>query len=66
MGVKNDKHGTFDPDNLVKEIQDVLRAAVGIARHYGVEQELAESIGHHYRRYQEMGHVTTTDVHAPS
>ncbi|MGH3712949.1 MAG: MazG-like family protein [Micromonosporaceae bacterium] len=64
MGVKNDKHGAFDTENLVKEIQDVLRAAVGIARHYGVEQDLEDSIGHHYRRYQDMGYLTDDDIPA--
>lgn len=55
MGIKHDKHGPPDTANLVKELQDVLRATVGLAVHYGVETELVASIHHHRTRYQDMG-----------
>lgn len=58
MGIKNDKHGPPDTEHLVKEIGDVLRAAVGIAVHYQVLDQLQASIHHHHRRYQDMGHIT--------
>lgn len=57
MGIKNDKHGPPTTERLVKEIGDVLRAAVGIAHHYGVLDQLQESIHHHHRRYQDMGYT---------
>lgn len=33
MGIKKQKLGEATDDNLVKELQDVLRAVLGIARH---------------------------------
>ena len=44
MGVKRRKHGQLQYDNLIKEIQDVMRCAVGIAVHYGVEREVVAAI----------------------
>lgn len=55
MGIKKHKHGEANDDNLVKELQDVLRAALGIARHYGVEEKLERSIEDSYRSYQKDG-----------
>lgn len=43
-GVKVQKHGEPSDEQLVKEVQDVLRAAIGIAKHYGLEDTLRESI----------------------
>lgn len=43
-GVKVKKHGEPNPDKLAKEVQDVLRCALRIATHYGVEQQLEASI----------------------
>jgi NTP pyrophosphatase (non-canonical NTP hydrolase) len=40
MGIKMQKHGEANDENLVKELQDVLRATLGIARYYGVEEKL--------------------------
>lgn len=50
MGIKSDKYGEPDTEKLVKEIQDVMRAAMGIARHYGLEDELERSIHDYYER----------------
>ena len=44
MGVKRRKHGQPQYDNLIKEIQDVMRCAVGIAMYYGVEREVVAAI----------------------
>ncbi len=43
-GVKMQKHGAPDRAKLAKEVQDVMRAALSVARHYGIENELAFSI----------------------
>ena len=60
MGIKREKHGSPDTDNLVKEIHDVLRAAIGIAHHYGVVEEVRNSIAYHHQRYQDLGHIRTS------
>lgn len=57
MGLKKEKYGEASDDHLVKEIQDVLRAALGIARHYGVEDKLEQSIEAFYADYQKAGHI---------
>lgn len=43
-GAKQTKHGAPDRAHLTHEIQDVLRAAVAIARHYGLEDDVRRSI----------------------
>jgi hypothetical protein len=35
---------------MAKEIQDAMRAAIGIAQHYGLEAELEKSIDDAYVR----------------
>lgn len=57
MGVKHDKHGPPDLDNLVKEVQDVLRCALGIAHHYGVTDRIRASMAEHHRRYRDEGYI---------
>lgn len=49
-GIKLEKYGEPKTEDLVKEIQDVMRAAMGIAQHYGVEKELEQSIHEAYER----------------
>lgn len=44
-------------EHLVKELQDALRATLGIARHYGVEVELEESVQEFYQSYQKQGFI---------
>jgi NTP pyrophosphatase (non-canonical NTP hydrolase) len=57
MGVKKDKHGEPSLDNLVKEVEDVLRAAVGIAKHYDVLDRVRDSIAGHHASYREQGYI---------
>ncbi|HEX8763334.1 MAG TPA: MazG nucleotide pyrophosphohydrolase domain-containing protein [Candidatus Saccharimonadales bacterium] len=57
MGVKQQKHGEANNENLVKELQDVLRSTLGIARHYGLEKELEQSIEDFYKAYQKDGFI---------
>jgi len=40
MGVKRQKHGPPDREQLAKEVMDVLRAGLAIAEYYGIESEL--------------------------
>ena len=57
MGVKHDKHGDPDLNNLVKEVEDVLRSALGIAHHYGVVDRVRASIAHHHQSYRDQGYI---------
>jgi NTP pyrophosphatase (non-canonical NTP hydrolase) len=57
MGVKADKHGHPDLANLVKEIEDVLRSALGIAHHYQVIDQVRASIARHHQSYQDQGYI---------
>ena len=57
MGIKSQKHGTPDLKNLVKEVEDVLRSALGIAYHYGVLDQVRASIADHHRSYREQGYI---------
>ena len=57
IGVKIQKHGEPDRQHLAKEVQDVMRAALAIARYYHIEQELQISIDNSYRQAQENGHI---------
>lgn len=58
MGVKSQKHGEANDENLVKELQDVLRSTLGIARHYGLEDKLEKSIEDFYQAYQRDGFIS--------
>ena len=49
-GIKRQKYGEPNVEHLAKEVQDVMRAAIGIARHYGIEVELERSIRSAHRR----------------
>jgi mutator protein MutT len=49
-GIKREKYGEPDRGEMAKEIQDVMRAALGIAQHYGLEAELEKSIDDAYVR----------------
>ncbi len=57
MGIKQQKHGEASNENLVKELQDVLRSTLGIARHYGLEKELEQSVEDFYKAYQKDGFI---------
>jgi NTP pyrophosphatase (non-canonical NTP hydrolase) len=56
-GVKRSKHGEPDRTKLAKEVMDVLRCAIHIAQHYGIEAELEECIASSYRRLVEEGWI---------
>jgi len=57
MGVKSQKRGAPDLKNLVKEVEDVLRSALGIAYHYGVLDQVCASIADHHNSYREQGYI---------
>ena len=54
-GVKRQKMGEPSREHLTKEVFDVLRVALSIARYYGIEQELHELIDTDIARCQEQG-----------
>jgi NTP pyrophosphatase (non-canonical NTP hydrolase) len=57
MGAKRLKHGLPDKKALAKEIQDVIRTALSVARYYDVEQELRDSIDQSYRTKVDEGYI---------
>lgn len=50
VGIKREKLGEPDPRQLAKEVQDVMRCALQIARHYKIETELVTSIDEHFEK----------------
>ncbi|WP_436528397.1 hypothetical protein [Actinoplanes sp. HUAS TT8] len=56
-GVKVAKHGPFDRAKLVKEVEDVLRTALGIAVHYNVIDDVRAGIADHYAQHVALGLV---------
>lgn len=56
-GIKVSKQGPSDPVPLVKEVMDVLRAAVGIAAHHDVVDDLRAAITDHYLRHVRLGWI---------
>lgn len=52
-GIKRQKHGQPDQAKLAKEVQDVLRCALAVARHYGIEAELEASVEKSYQGLRE-------------
>lgn len=54
-GVKRQKMGEPDTIQLAKEIKDVLRCALTLAVHYGIEAELDASIEQSYKQMQAEG-----------
>jgi NTP pyrophosphatase (non-canonical NTP hydrolase) len=57
MGIKDSKYGSRDSSQMAKEVQDVVRAALGISRHYGLESAVERSIERSYRDYQRDGYL---------
>jgi len=57
-GVKMQKHGAPDRAKLAKEVQDVMRAALSVARHYSIENELAFSIDGSYEKLLREGFIS--------
>jgi NTP pyrophosphatase (non-canonical NTP hydrolase) len=64
MGVKNTKHGEFEPEHLAKEVMDVLRCAIGVAGHYGVIGQVRDLISSHHARFRELGYLDAADSEA--
>ncbi len=56
-GIKVQKYGEPNKAVLAKEVQDVLRAALSIARYYGIEQELWASIDESYGKLKAEGFI---------
>jgi NTP pyrophosphatase (non-canonical NTP hydrolase) len=56
-GIKRQKHGEPDKAALAREVQDVMRTALNIARYYGIEQELEHSIDQTYQRLMHDGYI---------
>jgi NTP pyrophosphatase (non-canonical NTP hydrolase) len=59
QGVKREKYGEPDPEHLAKEIMDVMRCALQLAVHYGVEDALAARITYSYQTLLEEGWIET-------
>ena len=53
-GIKREKYCDPNMKDMAKEIQDVMRAALGIAHHYGLEEELKASIDDAHVRLTEL------------
>jgi len=56
-GVKFQKYGEPDRITLAKEVQDVLRAALSVARYYGIEKELHVSIDDSLHTLRNEGYI---------
>ncbi|WP_221320936.1 hypothetical protein [Actinoplanes sp. L3-i22] len=54
-GVKVAKLGRFDPAKMGKEIEDVLRTALGIAVHYDLVDDVRAGIAAHYANHVALG-----------
>ncbi len=57
MGIKLQKRGEPDKMALAKEVEDVIKAALSIARYYGIEQELKDSIDMHCQKLKTLGYI---------
>ncbi len=56
-GAKMLKHGLPDKQALAKEVQDVIRTALSVARYYDIEQELKDSIDQSYHTKVNEGYI---------
>ena len=56
-GVKRQKLGEPDTIKLAKEVKDVLRCALTVAVHYGIEAELIASIEQSFQQLQAEGFI---------
>lgn len=52
MGIKNQKYGDHEDAELVKEVQDVIGAALDIALHYGLLKDLNTAIEERYKKHE--------------
>ncbi|MGW6771138.1 hypothetical protein ACWGBX_12050 [Streptomyces sp. NPDC055037] len=58
MGVKRERHGEPDIDDLTKEVLDVVRCAVTIAMHYGCGDDLRALTSEKLASYRREGWVS--------
>jgi NTP pyrophosphatase (non-canonical NTP hydrolase) len=56
-GIKLLKYGEPDRKALAKEVQDVLTAALSVARYYGIEDELQASIDESLQKLCSEGYI---------
>lgn len=56
-GIKVQKHGEPDKKKLAKEVQDVLRSALQVARHYHVEADLEGAIEQSFQKLKKAGYI---------
>lgn len=56
-GIKNEKHGAPDKNKMAKEVQDVIRCALQIARYYKLDDELTESIERSHAKLKDAGFI---------
>jgi len=54
-GAKVEKHGPPDTAKLADEVHHVIRAALSVARYYGIERELENSIDASYEWHRTHG-----------
>jgi NTP pyrophosphatase (non-canonical NTP hydrolase) len=52
MGIKQQKYGEHSDVELVKEVQDVIGAALDIALHYGLLKDLRRAIEQRYQKHE--------------
>jgi len=56
-GIKRQKHGKPDRMKMAKEVQDVIRCAIQIAKHYSIEKEVKMSIKKSYDELKAEGYT---------
>jgi len=56
-GIKIAKYGPPDLAHLAEEVHHVLRAALGVAVHYGVVEDVKRSIDRGNARLRSYGHL---------
>jgi len=56
-GIKREKYGQPDRNKLALEVKHVLLAALRVAQHYGIAEELQASIASSYARLIAEGHI---------
>lgn len=61
-GVKVEKHGPPDKATLADEAHHVIRAALSVARYYGSEHELEESIATSDAWHRSRGFLVLADA----
>jgi len=63
QGIKRQKYGRPDKGHLAKEVQDVIGAALQIALHYQIMDELDITIEQSYQRLKEEGWIDESPPH---